>query len=196
MTILRVVRFTPSRRTRGAGAMLGYAEVIIPKVLVSDILTTNHDLITELTDHYRVDLDVGRCSVSNNSRLIVGFPSTTLKCDPEKSIEVLILATDPRERMVSVVHAFLREHPQYDINPPMNAHPKRNLNPSSFCGSIAANVHNPRLSDAEFREFVGNTLLIVDYVGAPSNDPTEQDMFWCNGCERYHTYHCCNEDNG
>ena len=32
-----------------------------------------------------------------------------------------------------------------------------------FCGTLAANVDNEKLTDAEFREFVRNTLPIVDF---------------------------------
>ena len=33
----------------------------------------------------------------------------------------------------------------------------------NFMATIAANVNNLKLSDAEFREFIRNTLPIVDY---------------------------------
>jgi len=35
------------------------------------------------------------------------------------------------------------------------------IDPGSFCQTLAANVDNDRLSDAEFREFVRNSLAVV-----------------------------------
>jgi hypothetical protein len=51
-------------------------------------------------------------------------------------------------------------------------------------GTIAANVDNDKLSDAEFREFIRNTLPIVLYDGAPPvyNRPvrfSSTDNFGC-----------------
>ena len=34
--------------------------------------------------------------------------------------------------------------------------------PANFCGTLAANVDNEKLSDAEFRQFVRNSLAVVD----------------------------------
>jgi len=47
---------------------------------------------------------------------------------------------------------------------------KRTVPASNFVGTLAANVDNQKLSDAEFREFVRNTLPIVRYDRAPEND--------------------------
>jgi hypothetical protein len=43
---------------------------------------------------------------------------------------------------------------------------KRTVPASNFMGTVAANIDNPELSDAEFRQFVRNTLPIVIYDGA------------------------------
>lgn len=42
---------------------------------------------------------------------------------------------------------------------------------TNFCATLAANVDNGKLSDAEFREFVRNTLPIVDF---PRRKPTNE----------------------
>lgn len=42
-------------------------------------------------------------------------------------------------------------------------YPSRKVPADHFCGTLAANVDNAKLTDAEFREFVRNTLPIVDY---------------------------------
>jgi len=34
----------------------------------------------------------------------------------------------------------------------------------NFVGTVAANVNNDKLTDAQFREFIRNTLPIVDYT--------------------------------
>lgn len=43
----------------------------------------------------------------------------------------------------------------------------------NFIRTVAANVDNPRLSDAEFREFIRNTLPVVE--GTPDLDPPQPD---------------------
>jgi hypothetical protein len=37
---------------------------------------------------------------------------------------------------------------------------------SNFVGTVAANVDNKKMSDADFRVFIRNTLPIVQYCGA------------------------------
>lgn len=47
---------------------------------------------------------------------------------------------------------------------------------ANFCATIAANVDNEKLSDAEFREFVRNTLPIVDFPRRKAEPaPTQGD---------------------
>lgn len=43
---------------------------------------------------------------------------------------------------------------------------KRTVPAEHFIATIAVNVDNAKLSDAEFREFIRNTLPIVDYPPA------------------------------
>lgn len=46
---------------------------------------------------------------------------------------------------------------------PMPANPARVVPAEHFMATIAANVDNDKLTDAEFREFIRNTLPIVNY---------------------------------
>ena len=39
-----------------------------------------------------------------------------------------------------------------------------------FMGTIAANVDNEKLTDADFREFIRNTLPIVQYPRPPARE--------------------------
>lgn len=48
-----------------------------------------------------------------------------------------------------------------DLTPPYRA-PAGKVPPENFCGTLAANVDNEKLSDAEFRQFVRNSLAVVD----------------------------------
>jgi len=43
----------------------------------------------------------------------------------------------------------------------------------SFMATIAANVDNPNLGDAQFREFIRNTLPIVEYPRPTDKDRPE-----------------------
>ena len=45
---------------------------------------------------------------------------------------------------------------------------ERKIPATHFAATVAANVDNTKLSDAEFREFIRNTLPIVDI---PKADP-------------------------
>jgi len=50
----------------------------------------------------------------------------------------------------------------------------------NFVGTIEANVDNDKLTDAQFREFIRNTLPIVQYTrptynAAPSQPPVEKE---------------------
>jgi len=49
---------------------------------------------------------------------------------------------------------------------------ERTVPADNFMGTIAANVDNAKLTDAQFREFIRNTLPIVQYTGA---DKSEED---------------------
>jgi hypothetical protein len=49
------------------------------------------------------------------------------------------------------------------MNPYPLAKHKRTIPADHFMGTIAANVDNDKLSDAEFRQFIRNTLTIVEY---------------------------------
>lgn len=40
---------------------------------------------------------------------------------------------------------------------------ERKVDAKNFCATLAANVDNEKLSDEAFREFVRNTISIVDY---------------------------------
>lgn len=44
------------------------------------------------------------------------------------------------------------------------AAPAGKVPPDNFCGTLAANVDNAGLSDAEFRQFVRNSLPVVDFA--------------------------------
>lgn len=46
----------------------------------------------------------------------------------------------------------------------------RTVPASHFMATIAKNVDNTKLSDAEFREFIRNTLPIVDYPRPEEKD--------------------------
>lgn len=43
---------------------------------------------------------------------------------------------------------------------------KRTVPAGNFMATIAANVDNDKVSDADFREFIRNTLPIVQFEGA------------------------------
>jgi len=45
---------------------------------------------------------------------------------------------------------------------------------SNFMATIAVNVDNEKLSDADFRQMIRNTLPIVDYD--TRNDPCEESL--------------------
>ena len=53
--------------------------------------------------------------------------------------------------------------------------PKRVVPADSFVGTLSANVDNQKLTDAEFREMVRNTLPIVMYTPGRFELYTEQD---------------------
>lgn len=61
---------------------------------------------------------------------------------------------------------------------------------SSFVGTMAANVDNDKMTDAEFREFVRNTLPIVEYdskcsCGKPGRIRYDNDLkagYHCDEC--------------
>jgi hypothetical protein len=44
------------------------------------------------------------------------------------------------------------------------------ISATNFCGTLTANVDNEKMSDAEFREFVRNTLGIVESKSRAYND--------------------------
>lgn len=46
------------------------------------------------------------------------------------------------------------------------AAPAGKVPPDNFCGTLAANVDNEKLSDADFRQFVRNSLSVVDFAPA------------------------------
>lgn len=53
---------------------------------------------------------------------------------------------------------------------------KRIVPANSFVMTIANNVNNKKLSDAEFRTFIRNTLPVVKYTKRRPNQPLEADM--------------------
>ena len=52
------------------------------------------------------------------------------------------------------------------VNPDDPIEKRRPVPASNFMGTIAANVDNKKLDDAEFRAFIRRTLPIVQYEGA------------------------------
>jgi len=51
---------------------------------------------------------------------------------------------------------------------------KRTVPADNFMGTIAANVDNEKLSDADFRELIRNTLPIVIYTGADKSEEEKE----------------------
>jgi hypothetical protein len=50
---------------------------------------------------------------------------------------------------------------------------KREVPAEHFVATVGGNVDNEGLTDAEFRQFIRNTLPIVIYTGAPEGDDQE-----------------------
>jgi hypothetical protein len=53
-----------------------------------------------------------------------------------------------------------------------NTPPARVVLPAHFVATVAANIDNDRLTDAEFREFIRNSLPIVDYPRPEKDNET------------------------
>lgn len=50
-----------------------------------------------------------------------------------------------------------------DVRKPKPRYTKRTVDPKNFLETVSVNVDNKDLSDADFREFIRNTLPIVSY---------------------------------
>ena len=56
------------------------------------------------------------------------------------------------------------------INPPPVKRPPSKIPAANFLGTVAANIDNEKMTDAEFRAFIRRTLPIVQY-----DDGTKKD---------------------
>ena len=63
----------------------------------------------------------------------------------------------------------------------------------NFVGTIAVNVDNERLSDADFRQFIRNSLEVVDYVGKPTQDSSYAAAFTTED-EEWHEYQALEQE--
>jgi hypothetical protein len=82
----------------------------------------------------------------------------------------LLRAAEAAERYITHIYLSLTEkglpHPQQllldQLRTEISKHNKIGMVPAgNFCKTVQANVDNEKLSDADFREFIRNTLPIV-----------------------------------